>query len=279
MSDTNTQALLADIQRDGYTIIPDFLNAQTLDTVGGLFDTMLGNYRGRNNFEGELTERIYTLVARNPLFGSIAADARIMALCDALFMPNYLLTASQAIVIHPGETPQPWHTDDSFYPIPRPRPMISLSTVVAVDAFTEENGGTVMVPQSHLWADEEVSGYYVGGNFETDAGLPERLADIAVPLTMPAGACVVFAGTLLHRGGANNSAKPRRAFSNQYCQPWARTQENFYLAIPPEEIAKMEPKLQALLGYSIHPPFMGQITARHPLKALETDWIPPVYRN
>ena len=157
--------------------------------------------------------------------------------------------------------------------------MISLSTVVAVDAFTAENGGTEVVPGSHLWDDEKVSGYYVGGDVEADASIVERLADEAQAVTMPPGACVVFAGTLLHRGGANNSDKPRRAFSNQYCQPWARTQENFYLAIPPEEVAKMPRKVQSLLGYSIHPPFMGQITARHPLKALEPTWVPPVYRT
>lgn len=279
MTDPNTAALLHAIHSDGYAVIPDFLTTEQLTAVHTLFDAMLGTYQGRNNFEGQHTERIYTLVARDPLFAAIAADTRIMALCDALFMPNYLLTASQAIVISPGETPQPWHTDDSFYPIPRPRPMISLSTVVAVDAFTLENGGTQIVPQSHTWDDEKVGGYYVGGDAETDPELPGRIADQAVPVTMPAGACVVFAGTLLHRGGGNTSDRPRRAFSNQYCQPWARTQENFYLAIPPEEVAKMEPKVQSLLGYSIHPPFMGQITARHPLKSLEPGWVPPVYRR
>ena len=95
---------------------------------------------------------------------------------------------------------------------------------------------------------------------------------------MAAGSCVVFAGTLLHRGGANNSDKTRCAFSNQYCQPWARTQENFFLAIPPEKVREMSPRLQSLLGYSIHPPFMGQLSASHPKKALEPGYVPPVMR-
>ncbi len=67
--------------------------------------------------------------------------------------PGCLLTASQAIWIRPGETPQPLHHDDTFYTVPRPRPMISLSTIVAVDAFTAENGGTEVIPGSHLWDD------------------------------------------------------------------------------------------------------------------------------
>jgi len=77
-----------------------------------------------------------TELARHRIFQDIVEDQRIMALCDQLLLPNYLLTASQA-------------TDDSFYPIPRPRPMISLSTIVAVEPFTAANGGTEIIPGSH----------------------------------------------------------------------------------------------------------------------------------
>jgi ectoine hydroxylase-related dioxygenase (phytanoyl-CoA dioxygenase family) len=83
---------------------------------------------------------------------------------------------------------------------------------------------------------------------------------------------VVFAGTLVHRGGANRAAAPRCAFSNQYCQPWARQQENFTLSVPAEVARQMPTRLQELLGYSIHPPFMGQLSASHPAKALAPDY-------
>ena len=272
-------APLQELQQHGYTMIPDFLSGAQLASVNRLYDQMLGSHQGRNNFEGNLTERIYTLVARHRIFQDIAQDARIMALCDALFMPNYLLTANQAIVISPGESPQPWHTDDSFYPMPRPRPMISLSTIVAVDAFTAENGGTEIIPGSHLWDDERIAGNYLSGDGESDPDFADTMAALSQPVTMAAGTCLVFAGTLLHRGGANRSSGTRRAFSNQYCEPWARTQENFYLAIPPREAAKMSAKMQSLLGYSIHPPFMGQVTASHPAKALQADFVAPAYRR
>jgi ectoine hydroxylase-related dioxygenase (phytanoyl-CoA dioxygenase family) len=271
--------LLNEIAEVGYTIIPDFLNSERLEKVNQFYNEVLGKHGGRNNFEGHQTERIYTLVARDKVFQDIVEDERIMAILDLIFMPNYLLTASQAIVISPGESPQPWHTDDTFYPIPRPRPMISLSTIVAVEPFTAENGGTQMVPGSHNWGDDEVAGFYIQGDHESDPNFSDKLEDKATPLEMNAGDCAVFAGTLLHRGGPNNSNATRRAFSNQYCQPWARTQENFFLAIPPEEVAKMSPKVQSLLGYSIHPPFMGQVTASHPLKVLEKDFVPPAYRK
>ena len=271
--------LLEDLSERGYAIIPNFLSVQQLARVNELFDDMLGTRSGRNNFEGNLTERIYTLVARDQVFQDIAQDPRIMALCDEVFMPNYLLTASQAIVISPGETPQPWHTDDNFYPIPRPRPMISLSTIVAVEPFTATNGGTEIIPGSHLWGDKEMEGYYSSGDTEADPQFAARLTGTECTVEMAAGSCLVFAGTLLHRGGANRGTGTRRALSNQYCQPWARTQENFFLGIPPTEAAKMSAKIQSLLGYSIHPPFMGQVTASHPLKSLRDGFVPPAFRT
>jgi ectoine hydroxylase-related dioxygenase (phytanoyl-CoA dioxygenase family) len=268
MDGFDLEAHAAAIDRDGYTIVRDFLSAEDLAEVRRVLALYLGDRAGRNNFEGYRTERVYTLVARARVFWKIAMDPRVVALCERYLLPSFLLTASQAIEIRPGETPQPFHVDDGFYTVPRPRPMISLSTIVAVDAFTADNGGTEVVPGSHLWGDADLADI-IDQIMAESPERQERVAALARPVEMPAGACVVFAGTLVHRGGANRSAAPRCAFSNQYCQPWARQQENFTLSVPAEVARGMPPRLQALLGYSIHPPFMGQLTASHPVKALE----------
>ena len=259
------------LREQGYSIIEDFLSAEDLRAVRDGLAPHLGSYNGRNNFEGYRTERVYTLVARGAIFERIVEDTRVLALLDRFLGPGYLLTASQAICIHPGETPQPIHSDDSFYPIPRPRPAISLSTIVAVDAFTAANGGTEIIPGSHAWSDAQIAGMYDG--FDADAPAKAELVRQLMPVEMPAGACVVFLGTLLHRGGANRSAAPRLAFSNQYCEAWARTQENFFLGVPRSIAQRLSPRVQQLLGYSIHPPFMGHVSASHPLKTLRDDYI------
>lgn len=263
----DADAHAAEIRRQGYTIIPDFMDAGTLAAVRAGLAPFQGSHHGRNDFEGFLTERIYTLVARAPVFQDLAEDARVMALMERFLQPGFLLTASQSIQINPGETAQGVHTDDGFYRLPRPRPAISFTLIAAVDPFTRANGCTEVVPGSHLWG---------------EPGAPDRPTDLAeieamlVPVEMPAGACFVMAGTALHRGGANRSDRPRLAFTNQYCEPWARPQENFFLAIPPEEARAMSPRVQRLLGYDIWPAFMGMVTGSHPAKSLEPGWIPPV---
>jgi hypothetical protein len=271
VDDAVTQRHLEELDAQGYTLIPDFLDARGIERVRQGLAPHLLTHAGRNSFEGFKTERVYTLVGRGKVFEEIVEDARVTALLDALLQPGYLLTASQAICIYPGETPQPIHYDDTFYPIPRPRASISLSTIVAVDAFTRDNGCTEVIPGSHRWSDERVKGTYYGRG--PDGQLPPDIESQLVPVIMPAGACVFFHGTLLHRGGANRSTAPRLAFSNQYCEPWARTQENFYLGVPPELVREMSPRVQTMQGYEIMPPFMGHVTASHPTKVLREGYL------
>jgi ectoine hydroxylase-related dioxygenase (phytanoyl-CoA dioxygenase family) len=86
---------------------------------------------------------------------------------------------------------------------------------------------------------------------------------------MAAGSCVFFLGTLWHGGGANSTDRHRLAVTAQYCQPWLRPQEAFTLSTPPELVARLSPDLQRMLGYSIHPPFVGMVDGMHPVRLLE----------
>lgn len=259
---------VAAMQDRGFTVIPDFIDAETLAEVRAGLAPFLGTHLGRNAFEGFDTERVYTLVARGVVFERLTDDPRLMAILDQVLLPGFLLTASQAIAIRPGEAAQGLHTDDGFYRLPRPRPAVSYSLIAAIDDFTYENGATELIPESHRWGDPG------------DPGRPSTHADMApmlVPMEIPAGAAMVFPGTLVHRGGANRTERPRLAITNQYCQPWARTQENFYLGIPIAQVRTMSPRLQTLLGYDIYEPtFMGMVSSVHPRKALEPDWVAPV---
>ncbi len=107
-----------------------------------------------------------------------------------------------------------------------------------------------MIPGSHRWGD----------------GPPPADAEL-VPVEMPAGSVVVFAGTLLHRGGANTTDRPRLAITPQYCEPWARQQENMMI-VAGDAAADYPPVLQSLIGYSLYSTFMGHVGGRHPLKTL-----------
>jgi hypothetical protein len=78
-------------------------------------------------------------------------------------------------------------------------------------------------------------------------------------------------------GGANRSNAPRLAFTNQYCEPWARPQENFYLGVPKRAMSR---EMQILLGYELRRPgdIMGQVGGYHPIKTLDPDFVLRVLR-
>ena len=114
----------------GYTILEGLLSPAEVKRLREALEVYVTTGRtGRNEFEGTSSKRIYSLVGRGKVFEQTVEHPRVLELTDRLLADNYLLTASQAICLMPGETPQPLHYDDSFYPIPRPRPAISVSTI------------------------------------------------------------------------------------------------------------------------------------------------------
>ena len=263
----DADAHAAQIRDQGFTVIEDFVDAAGLAAFREALAPFLGSHRGRNDFEGFETERVYTLVARAKVFEDLATEPRLMALLSRFLEGNFLLSATHAINLKPGETVQSIHQDDGFYRQPRSAPAVGYSVIGAIDAFTAQNGATEVIPGSHLWDEQEVA---------RRKAEPGGLEQYLVPMEVPAGACFVFPGKLLHRGGANHSDKPRLAFTNQYCAGWARPQENFFLSVPKEVVRTMSPRARALLGYELWPSFMGMVTGSHPAKSLEPGWTPPI---
>jgi len=50
---------------------------------------------------------------------------------------------------------------------------------------------------------------------------------------------------------------------------WLRPVENHVLVVPPAAAAGLPERLQELLGYNIHPPFIGYVDGRHPRKLID----------
>ncbi|QLL08778.1 phytanoyl-CoA dioxygenase family protein [Mycobacterium vicinigordonae] len=252
VDDAVVEADLAALDRDGYVIWENLLQADHCEQIRAVVAPRLG-HTGRNSFEGRCTQRIYSVLSRTRVCDRLADHPRVLACLDRLLMPNYLLSALQAINIQPGETAQLAHHDDGFYPIPRPREPLAAATIWAIDDFTADNGATVLYPGSHRWGKRRPG--------------PD---DRAVGVQMPAGSCVFFVGTLWHGGGANTTSRDRLAVTAQYCQPWLRPMEAFTLSISRDIARTVSEDIRRMIGYSIHPPFVGAVDGLHPLRLLET---------
>ena len=262
----------AQFDRDGYVIFENVLTDDELTTINAALAPYLGqNITGRNEFEGRSSNRVYAMLGKSPVFADLITHPLAMAFVEADLGLDCLLSACLAINLHPGETAQPWHFDDSHYQWPRPRPSLGVSTFWAITAMTETNGATEILPKSHLWPEDTFEGAIASDDFDRvkqREGDPGARPD-AMKVVMPAGSLMLAKGTLWHRGGANVSNEDRLIITPQYCPGWTRPLENMSLVAPPEIARKLPVRAQELLGYSIHPPFMGYVDGRHPKRLLE----------
>jgi len=245
--------VLADLDRDGYAIVESLLSADRATTIrDGLREILDATPTGRNDFEGFQTRRIYAIFAKTRVFDDLAVHPLLLSVLDATLGASYQLSAPTGIEIAPGEKPQFLHTDDAIYPLPRPHGEVVLNTMWALDDFTAENGATRVVPGSHCWTDRQPID-----------------PDETVTITMPAGSVLFIRGTLWHGGGANLTERSRLGVLLEYAAGLLRQQENHVLAVPPDIVRTLEPRLQELIGYGIHPPFVGYVDGRHPRRVLD----------
>lgn len=256
VADVDTALLdrvLAELDRDGYAVVESLLPPdEAVQVRAGLREVLDRTPTGRNDFEGFSTRRIYALFAKTRAFDALAVHPLLLGVLDRVLGPSYQLSAPTGIEIGPGEKAQFLHTDDGIYPLPRPHPEVVLNTMWALDEFTVENGATRVVPGSHRWTDRR----------PVDP-------DETVTVTMPPGSVLFILGNLWHGGGENRTDRPRLGVLLEYAAGWLRQQENHVIAVPPEIVRTLEPRLQELLGYGIHPPFVGYVDGRHPRRVLE----------
>lgn len=239
------------LERDGFALVEGMMSADEVAACREeLAPFLAATPVGRNAFEGFSTTRIYSLFAKVRCFDKWAIDPLVLGVMERMLGPDCQLSAPTGIQIGPGEAAQILHTDESIYPIPRPHQTVVMNSMWPLTDFTAENGATVVVPGSHRGRDTT----------------PDRSE--AVPVPMPAGSCLFYLGGLWHGGGANRTDTARLGVILEYVAGWLRPQENHLVGVPRDTMRSLPEKLQELLGYGVHPPFIGYVDGRHPRKFL-----------
>jgi ectoine hydroxylase-related dioxygenase (phytanoyl-CoA dioxygenase family) len=250
-SDASVSDVVSAIDERGYALLERFLPPEEVVAKReALAEVLARTPRGRNDFEGFATQRVYALFGKTRAFDDVALHPLLTGVLDEV-LGHHQFSAPVAIHIGPGETAQVLHRDEDIYPLPRPHPPVVLNTMWALCDFTEANGATRLVPGSHHWD-------------------PRRRPkeEEAVDAAMPAGSVLFYVGSLWHGGGANRTDQPRLGVILEFVVSWLRSQETHLLAVPREVAGQLPERLQELLGYNIHPPFLGYVDGRHPRRIL-----------
>ena len=217
--------LLTDEERDaldhqGFVILKDILTPHQVAALRERLDALLieeGEHAGIEVHQESGTDRLANLVNKDPVFEVCFTHPRVLAAVAYVLEGDVQLSSLNSRAALPGKGHQGLHSDGQFDA--ESGEFDSCQTTWVIDAFTEENGPTRVVPGSHR-----------------DPRTPaEVLEDTVAPhsdevhLIAPAGSVIVAAAHLWHSGTTNRSARPRRAihayFSRRHVAQQTRQSE------------------------------------------------------
>ena len=250
------ERVAAAVNESGFAIVTDLLDPETCRALVAEVERVEREHEigfGTSEFEGFQTRRIFNLIARGEAFRNLVVDDTMLGVIDALLGDGFLLSGTTSMHLSPGETSQLLHADDGMISLPRPHVATMVTTLWALSEFRPDNGGTLLVPGSHLEAEMPRPG--------------ETHSPIAV--SMPAGSALVLHGSTWHGGGNNTTRDEERyGLSVQYVAGWCRQQQNLMLGTDRALAAAYPRRLQELIGYSMYRNVMGHIDRTHPLRLL-----------
>lgn len=260
-NESTVSDIIAALERDGGVIVENFLVRETLEGLSrDLLPLLARQSTGRDGFSGFNTRRLSALfahtrhcveIATNPLYYMAAEHflcqpRQVWVGGDRLMLrADIRIGVTQAIQIGPGQGAQPLHRDDTAFMWRHPTHGREgrLQIICAISDFTAENGGTLVIPGSHLWDDDRK---------------PETSETIATE--MKAGSALIFLGSTFHAGGENSTANEyRTAVGMALDVSNVRQEENMYLSLSPELVASYPEKIQRLLGWSAGTNHMGWV--------------------
>ena len=209
--------------------------------------------------QGGRNQRVWMLVNKGTPFLDLLSHATTRELVTGLLGDHYLLSSHTANIANPGGVTMRLHTDQWWMPPPTRigrtglpvgsmsrelfdldtestgviSPPVALNILWMLDAFTESNGGTRVVPGSHL------------------SGRQPDVAAKSIAATGPAGTALLCDGRIWHGTGANTSKRPRRAVLTTFCTPQFRPQENYTVGTRQEVLDTASSDLLELLGFKI----------------------------
>jgi ectoine hydroxylase-related dioxygenase (phytanoyl-CoA dioxygenase family) len=227
------------LDRQGYLPLPGAIGPEVLESLRTRFNEIVQTEGDRAGIEvGQETgaARLANLVDKDRLFDHCwNHPLQLAAVAHVLGWHELKLFSLNGRAALPGEGHQGLHAD--WGEAVRPGSYLVCNSIWLLDAFTEENGATRVVPGSHR------SGQRPGDAMADPTG---RHPD-EVLLLGEAGTCVVFNAHLWHGGTANKTSRPRRALHAAFVRREHRQQTVQRDYLRPETIQKLTSAQRYLL--------------------------------
>jgi phytanoyl-CoA hydroxylase len=239
---------VAGYQRAGFVVLNDVLGPEELEGLRRECVSLCRGERGSvdgledvtaNVPDDEAMRRVLCIHfphKLSPLARQLLVLPRIVDVLIQLIGPDVKAMQSMLFVKAEGSPGQAWHQDEYFIPT---RDRSLTAAWVALDDATTDNGCLWVLPGSHragvIYPEREIDDTRF--DCTTEAYHFPYDDNEAVPVEVPAGSAVIFAGYLLHRSLPNRAKSSlRRAVANHYMSaqsllPWRAPREGEHMAM------------------------------------------------
>ena len=264
--------LRADVDRWGYCLIANCIDEASLAQVRQRLSDQAHAEQVQGHHErsevqdpGGINQWVYMLINKGKAFEKLLFEPKVTSVLEHVLGSEYVLSDFSAHITRPGNSLLPLHIDQWWLPPPRipgeqfvkpgdigrekvvmaeglaPPSTLPINSPVVVNAmwmlsdYTEENGATRLVPQSHLSGQQPVQ------------SVPHQCP--SVPAEGKAGTVVLWEGRTWHAAGANDSDEPRYGVTSYYSGPQFRSLSNWTLGTKQTVLQQASPELLQLLGF------------------------------
>ncbi|HZZ86746.1 MAG TPA: phytanoyl-CoA dioxygenase family protein [Caulobacteraceae bacterium] len=266
-----------ELDEQGYCIIPGILSRAEIAALKDRLIAQADGERARgvafhDGGPSRPNQRVWMLLNKGRVFRDLMLHPIVGALMGHLLGPDFLVSSFTANIAHPGGEPMTLHTDQGYVGFWTPKPVVA-NIAWLLDDFTDANGGTRLVPRSHLnQAATPRSSVYA-----PDAPVNMPTPDDTIAAEGPAGAILCFDGRVWHGTGANRTERARHALLSYHCRPFIRQQENLVLGLDPMLRQTERPALLNRLGFATWAG-LGRVENPRPPRPLfiETDAVGPL---
>lgn len=196
--DTLSPAEKSQLDQQGYVNLGQAITTEQALQMSASIDRITGEEAenaGKDFHTEKGATRLGTLINKDSCFDVCFLHPKALAAIARVISGDFGLSSITSRTALPGDGSQPLHNDC-------PLSFSSANALWMVDAFTEDNGPTRLVPGSHL------SGKAPGDVVDPVADHPDQIR-----LLGPAGSLVVINAHTWHGGTRNPSTRPRRLIS------------------------------------------------------------------
>ncbi len=236
----NIDSIINEVDERGFCVVHDVICPEKADEARNVLHDLLDTEITEQAREAR-TQRVGQIAVKHPIFLELMCHPFVLAVWQRMLGEDIMCSSWSANTVYPGHDHIAWHSDYPYWSLKPPWPAGNLAgqTLWMLDDYTEENGATAAIPNSHK-----------KGHFPDE---PKNEWRDEGEIFIGTRGSVVFAhGAWWHTARPNKTDQSRSCLLGMYLMPWFIPQEDMHAQL--EQLENPSEIVQQLLCGKQHRP-------------------------